>query len=341
VKVLFIKIGALGDVIQAAAAVREFRSRYSVSRFDWVAGKQVSGLIRAFGVADEVLELDEISLMTGGVVSRYLSLLKFITYLSTRNRSYDKVVIAYQDWRYCLLTLGVRAKQRVRFDPRAARPSPIHQRNRVFEYWRLLQGNEEEIIDIAKAMQDIGDAVMQTADPEIALSLPKEFLVLAPGGAKNILRSDGLRRWSIEYYYNLTQRLLSDGHQIVLVGGPGDLWVSQFFTDLPIVDLIGKTTLVGLIHILNRAAVVVTHDSGPIHLAAITHTGLVALFGPTPPNAILPIAREKTTILHEGNRIACCPCYDGKNYAPCSKAACLESITVERVHDAVMDLLPR
>jgi ADP-heptose:LPS heptosyltransferase len=52
VRILFVKLGAIGDVVQAAVAMKEFRRRNPGAEIDWVAGKQTGELVRAFGVAD-------------------------------------------------------------------------------------------------------------------------------------------------------------------------------------------------------------------------------------------------------------------------------------------------
>jgi len=337
-KILLIKLGAIGDVIQTAAAVRIFLRRNPTIHLDWVVSSQLGSLVKAFGVANEVIEVNETEILTGNALTRLRTLLHVIAKLACRRERYDRIVTAYSDWRYELIGLGVRSKSRVRFKAHSKRPSPIHHRNRVFEYWRLLSDNDNENFDIAQTMTSLSDSILSSPSPELIKLFPKHSIALVPGGARNLLRTDNLRRWPVENYRVLTQRLLSEGHSVVLVGGRGDVWASKFFFDLPVVDLIGKTSLPDLIHLFDRADVVVSHDCGPMHMAAISHSGLVALFGPTPPNAFLPFARERTVILHEGNRIACCPCYDGRNYAKCSKAVCMDAISVERVFEVVISL---
>lgn len=333
-KILFIKLGAIGDVVQAAAAVKEFRRRNPNAQVDWVAGSGVKALIEMLGVADSVIGVEDAQFLVGSFYRRLVAFAQSIWLLANRGQ-YDMVVTAHSDYRYRLLSLGVRARTRVGFTPRSFRPIPISDRNRVQEYWRLLTGGDAEAIDIPQMMLSLGKCLDNCPAAGVIPKLPARYIVLAAGGAKNLLRDDALRRWPIEMYRALADRLILDGRQVVLVGGEGDRWVSKSFSGLPVIDLIGKTTIGALLKITGGATVVVTNDSGILHLAAITRTAIVALFGPTPANAVIPYGREKTIVLEERNRVSCSPCYDGRNYAPCARPICLESIPVQRVLDSV------
>jgi heptosyltransferase-2 len=160
-------------------------------------------------------------------------------------------------------------------------------------------------------------------------------VVLAPGGARNLARDDRLRRWPIEAFRTLAERLIAAGRPVVLAGGSSDAWVADALGDLPVTSLIGQTSLLELAAVLDAADVVVCNDSGILHLAALTGAGLVALFGPTPANAVVPLGRERLVALQQDNRTSCSPCYDGKGFAPCAAPRCLEAISVAQVLEAI------
>lgn len=60
------------------------------------------------------------------------------------------------------------------------------------------------------------------------------------------------------------------------------------FEGIGIKDLIGKLSLVETVALLDESDVMVTHDTGPLHLAGITRVGIVSIFGPTDPWGRLP-----------------------------------------------------
>ena len=335
-KIVFVKLGAIGDIIQAAAALWQFRSENPDAHICWVAGKQVVDLIHTTGIANEVIEIDDKSLLVGTVFNRIIGLFKAITALVKKGQYYDLIIKAYTDWRYTLLSIGVLSRSRRRFIKHSSNFSINSGRNRTFEYWRLFSRSKFEKIDVRQSMEAVGNAILKNSSPDLLhYGLPNNYVILAPGGAKNMLRNDDLRRWPVDRYFQIAQKLSAIGKNVVIVGGIGDSWVSEKFQGLPVLDLVGLTSLFDLIHVMDRADLVITHDSGPLHLAAITHTSIIAIFGPTPPNAVISFARPKTIVLHAANRVACCPCYDGQNYALCSNAKCMDSITVDAVWEAV------
>ena len=157
-------------------------------------------------------------------------------------------------------------------------------------------------------------------------------------GARNLLRDDALRRWPLENYVALAAALLKAGHEVILAGGPDDTWASTSFTHLSVTDIIGKYSLLETLALLNSAAVTVTHDTGPLHLAGITSTAIVAIFGPTDPRGRLP-QRANTVALWGGEGFACRPCYDGRDYAPCLNNGCMQQITPAMVLGEIQTLL--
>jgi heptosyltransferase II len=333
-RILFVKLGAIGDVVQAAVAVKHYRSHSPEVHVDWVIGHRLRSLVEAFGVADNVISVDDDGLYAGSPLARLRSLVRCCLRLAGWKR-YDRIITAYRDWRYQLLTLGIRTASREDFRPQPARRGLIQQRSRVHEYWRILSDGDSESLDIAEATRSLGSGTLNVPDVDTVFSLPERFIAVAPGGAKNQLREDALRRWPIERYHALIGNLLDEGHCVVLVGGPTDTWASDALRDLPVTDLIAKTSLLELLGVLRRSEILIGNDSGILHLGALTQTGIVALFGPTPANAFVPLGRPRTLALAAGNAVSCSPCYDGRGYADCRRNICMEAISVTTVIDAV------
>jgi heptosyltransferase-2 len=155
-------------------------------------------------------------------------------------------------------------------------------------------------------------------------------VILAPGGAKNAQCDDALRRWPIEHYAALAKQLADHPVEIALTGAATDSWVEPHFQDIPHHNFIGKLPLLDLVTLLKQASLLITHDSGPLHLAKLVACPTIALFGPTNPYEKLS-ASENIHLFWEGGKLPCSPCYDGKNYARCSQNVCLSRITPEAV----------
>jgi lipopolysaccharide heptosyltransferase II len=151
--------------------------------------------------------------------------------------------------------------------------------------------------------------------------------------------SDGfidLRRWPLPNFAALARSLLSDFHdlRIGVIGSGKDLKVAreleQLIGDERVTNLAGRTSLLDLCFLLDGSHCLVTNDSGPAHLAALTDTRVITLFGPDTPMLFAPLARRSVNMfLHLG----CSPCgsiYNGKR-TTCRDNQCLKRITPEMV----------
>lgn len=338
--IVFVRLSAIGDVVQAAAALYLYRVNYSNTQITWVVDQALASLVAAFAVADEIIPVEADGFFKGSFVSRLRNLWKTMGKIGAFG-AFDAVYIAHPDWRFSLLTSLVRSNKKI--SPKSLSRSRrfIPDRHRTFEYYRLLTNQDSGHLPIDEALAGLGASVLssQPFDSLKGFGLPEKYMVLIPGGARNALRDNPQRRWPIESYVSLAERLLKQGCPIVLLGGLGDRWVSEYFNGLPVIDLIGKTSLLDMVSLLAQARCVVAHDSGPVHLASITSVPLVGIFGPTNANAVLSFSRQRTVILQPQNRVSCSPCYDGREYAPCDFNVCMQSTTVECVLSAVDGLI--
>jgi 3-deoxy-D-manno-octulosonic-acid transferase/heptosyltransferase-1 len=94
------------------------------------------------------------------------------------------------------------------------------------------------------------------------------------------------------------------------------------------INLSGATTLLDLAILYKKARIVITTDSGPMHLAVAVETPVIALFGPTDPVRTGPYGAGHTIIRAE---LSCSPCFSKK----CSTKKCMEDISPQQVFAAV------
>lgn len=338
-RILFVKLGAIGDIIQSAVALTEYRARFPEVTIHWITGSSMAPLVEATGVADRVVGIDDVSLVSGSLRARACALARARVHVLRKCGSrYDGIFIGYVNQQVRMLTWGIRCGKHKTLGDRAGRPNYLIQRNRVHEYWRLLTSEDAKSIDIAAATSALGSRLFQCPEATSNAFGLHDYVVIAAGGARNLQRDDPLRRWPIQHFRQLVEQLLKNGRRVCLVGAVSDQWVSQEMHGLAVDDLIGKTTLMQLMSVMQGASAIVANDSGVFHLASLTKAGLVGLFGPTPANAVAPMGRANMRILAADNRISCSPCYDGRNFAACTRNVCLESIAVAAVLEAVMDV---
>ena len=327
-KVLIVKVGAIGDVVMAIPAALAAHEASDDVQVTWLCGTAVEPLLRFAGVADELVVVDERQLWSANRLARIRAVISVWRRLA--GRRFDLVAIGHPDSRYRLLTLLTRARTTRSWDRRGRRPWPLWGRYHGDENVRLVLGGDE-----ATLLRRPYPAIRFPFDGRLADELGNVSsgrVVLVPGSAKNPLRDDALRRWPLEHYVELAQRLVADGRQVVLAGSPDDAWTREAFSGVEVSDAIGRTSLVELCALMQHSDLVITHDGGPLHLALLAKTRLIALFGPTSPHEKVP-EREGVVVLWGGANLACRPCYDGNEYADCPLNVCLRDVSVERVHE--------
>ncbi|MEJ2745237.1 MAG: lipopolysaccharide heptosyltransferase II [bacterium] len=174
------------------------------------------------------------------------------------------------------------------------------------------------------------------------------------GWARDILREKGIAEndrivginpgstygpakcWPQEKFAGLIRSLRERlGASVVVVGGKQERALTDALCrgrGKGIVDTAGETTVMQLAALLARCAVVVSNDTGPMHLACAVGTPVVAVIGPTDPVATGPLGRH----LIVRSEVDCAPCF--KRQCP-TDHRCMTSIPVEMVCDAVMNLI--
>lgn len=162
------------------------------------------------------------------------------------------------------------------------------------------------------------------------LSKEKKNILLTPGGAANLINGGDTRRWPIEFYAELSKKFVENGYQVILLGGENDKWTEKYFDSNRIQSLLGETNLHDVLALYNKSDLLVTHDTGLMHLAKLTSLPTIALFGPV--NYKERIGNGSNIVpMVKTDGLVCAPCYDGKSFPECSNNLCMKNITVDEV----------
>jgi heptosyltransferase-2 len=320
---LIVRLSALGDVVMMSTVVAEIRRRDPGAHITWLCGMRTRELVESFDV-DHVVVADEVSLMRGGPAGRARALAALWRQLAPL--SFDETLLGHADARYRLLLAPVRTGRTRALDHDiSSRTLPIPGRYFGDECARLLDDEDARGPIVGHyPLAELRRPLPTVAGPE------RVGVVLVPGGARNVLREDALRRWPVERYRELAERLLGDGHAVTLVGDQADAWVRPAFEGLAVRDEIAAHSIMGTLALLQAADLVVVHDTGVLHLARLVRTPVIGLFGPTMPTKSLVEAPD-VVALWGGADLACRPCYNGREYAACTNNLCIQRIGVTDV----------
>lgn len=331
---LILKLGAIGDVVMAGPMATALARAHPGVRVTWLAGRGVVPLLKLLPDIDEIVEVDETALLAGNYRDRMRSLGAAARDLHMRR--FDLVLNGYTNPRFRVLEQLVRGGTIRRFcrNPRE-RIMPVPGRYHGNEYVRLALGGDGPDAPIV-----LPEAICPPLPRDLPLTGEGPRVAVAPGGARNVLNDNAVRRWPLERYAELARALTDRGAETVVVGGPDDAWVSDAFEGIDgVIDLVGRTSLPDLLAVYGSCSAVVSHDSGPMHLARLTHAPVVALFGPTDPRWFVPPAHAGTQVLWGGGHLPCRPCYDGRRFHDCPANLCMADISVSQVLDRVSAIL--
>ena len=168
-----------------------------------------------------------------------------------------------------------------------------------------------------------------------------------PGGGSNPGMNLTAKRWPLERYQELVRRLVRElDVEVLLIGGPEDIDLNQRLLeglDVPagaITNLAGKTTIGQLAAQLEQCALFIGNDSSPMHLAAAVGIPVIAIFGPTSPQEYGPYPLDDPKHLALWHHPTGQPCFFLGKMQTCTACTCMQSVTVDKVWDAVRLFLP-
>lgn len=169
--------------------------------------------------------------------------------------------------------------------------------------------------------------------PQLENAPSKKYIVINPNASD--LRLE--RRWGADKFKALILKLIAHypDKEILIVGSEAERPYSKKAVEGidagNVKNLAGKTSINELIGLIHKAILVITNDTGPMHIAFACKTPTVCLFGPCSPDQYG--GNAYTTILYKD--VFCSPCVHDFNVSPCNgDNVCMKLITVEEVFEA-------
>jgi len=341
VNILIVKLSAIGDVIHTLPSVAALRELYPEAHITWVVEEAASGLVLGNPLLDEVIVFRRkswIKLLKGGQIGEVLKEARgFIGRL--RSRRYELVIDFHGLFKSAAIVFLSRSKRKLGYDSwqeltglfyneRIPEDMNKHAVDRYLDFLRYLGAQVSEVKFILPLTEEA---------KKQALSLLAKYQL----SEKRFIAINPIAYWETKLWDNEKFAILADSIKkelkldVVFTGGKHedarDI-VKAMQTDP--VDLAGRTTLPQLAQIYQSAALVITTDSGPMHLAAAVGTPVVALFGPTNPARTGPYGKGHTVIT---SNLACSPCLLRK----CPTRQCMKDITPRQVLEATKAMMQR
>jgi len=300
-------LSALGDVTHVLPVVHALRAAWPAVAITWVIGKPEHGLLAGLpGV--EFVVIDKASGWSGLAALRK----------RLAGRRFDALLLMQLALRANLLSTAIHADVRIGYDrERAKELHGLFVNRRIPAQMHASASDSAASAGHAFDGGHVLDAIASFVEP---LGLPKAVPVWnfpiahearawaaqqLPGAQPTLLMSPcsshALRNWLPERYAAVADHAVARGHRVVLCGGRSALERSTADAILaamkqPAIDLTGKDTLQQLPALLERAHVVLSPDSGPVHIANAVGARVIGLYACTDPRRSGPYSDLRWTI---------------------------------------------
>lgn len=340
-RILLVKPSALGDVVHTLPVVATLKRRYPEIPLDWLVEEEAAPLVAGHpAIARVVVSGRRRWLRQFRRPAEAPVALREIRSLVTelRRRRYDAVLDLQGLLKSALYVLAAGAPVRVGLsDAReGARwvlthrvpvpPQPVHA---VERYLALAAAVDARAVvrdfTIPLGSEDVKAAQQLVAD------LPRPCVALHPAARWET------KLWEVERWRALAASLIGEGAGVVVTGSAADAPVAASICEglhpAPR-SLAGRLSLKGLAALLRTLDLMITVDSGPMHIAAAAGTPVVALFGPTDPARTGPLGSGR--VLRQP--LPCSPCLR-RDCRIAETRKCMRDLDVVTVLAAVRDVL--
>ncbi|MGD0020835.1 MAG: lipopolysaccharide heptosyltransferase II [Smithellaceae bacterium] len=339
--ILIVKLSAIGDVIHTLPSLAALRRLYPDAHITWVVEEAVADLVKNHPYLDTVLISRRKSwfkdIQKGKILKPLFNLSSLIKEL--RRRRYDLVIDFHGLFKSSIIVFLSKSKRKLGYDSlqelsglflneKIPEDMNIHAVDRYLDFPRYLGAKTDNIEFILPPNDD--------AEVKVRLLMSKYKL-----NDKKFIAINPVAYWKTKLWDNEKFAHLADlvnnklKIKVVFTGSKKESIegiTSRMTTEG--INLGGQTSLLDLAYFYKKAQMVITTDSGPMHLAAAVGTPVIALFGPTDPARTGPYGKEHAIITAQ---LSCSPCFLKK----CSTRKCMEDILPEQVFAAIEEKLTK
>jgi len=343
-KILIIKVAAIGDYLLTTPAIRALKKGNKDAQLLMVAGQSIETAVEKNPYLDRIYLVDDRKIFHGNFFQRVGEVLRISAVL--RAERIDVGLNFHRDWRFNIILYLASVKRRIGF---------LRKRRYFLTDAVKVEGIKHHVFHYCDLLKPLGIVCLDfklefPIDPKLAAAVSERFLdphrlsdfvAVAPGGAVNVKEEMAIRRWGSERFSQLVHLLLQHGLKVVLLGSADDWKIARVIKEQNpgCIDYTGITSLKEAAAIIQKARVLICNDSGLMHLAEAVGTRVIAIFGPTHPDEKRPLSAGNIAVW-KGEKLICSPCYhNGKFPVHCTHLSCFSRIRPEEIFNLVMDFL--
>ncbi len=343
--ILFVQTAFLGDLLLSIPALKTLRQTYPDKKIHLVCRKGLGSIIKYFGLADVIHD-------------NFKKTKPSLTEWRQRfgEMRFDLIVCPHESFRSKVLCALTAADNKIGyaswlgalvFDQTVERPM---QWPEVFRQLALLgeaiPGLRERLAQLPPGFR-IYDSVPEWASmvmissqqkaerrqkiiDQYGFDAQKKIVALAPGSVWPT------KRWPIKKFIEVARKYQFAGYHVVIVGSKDERKFGEAIQSevASVLNLCGQTTLQQMIEVLAACDLLVSNDSGSMHMAATTSTPIVSIFGPTVLEfGYQPWSNHFRVVERQGLKCRPCSSHGGK-VCPIGTHECMELIHSDAVISA-------
>ncbi|MCC6138944.1 MAG: glycosyltransferase family 9 protein, partial [Bdellovibrionaceae bacterium] len=323
-------------------ALKQLRKAYPNTELHLVCRKGLGSIIKAYGLADQV---HDNFLGTKPTLKEWKERFK--------NKHFDFLICPHESTRSKLLSFFTKADKKIGyssflgsfiFTEHLDRPMHLPEALRqLYLIKSLIPGLSLEMSHLPNTFK-VYDSIPMWASMNMyhqgqkrelkekfcktwKLDATKKIIAIAPGSVWPT------KRWPVEEFVRVAQKFIDLQEVVVIVGSKDEKKFGEhIFSQVPqVMDLCGKTNLVELTEVLAACDLLISNDSGSMHMAATTNTPIVTVFGPTVLDfGYQPWSNDFEVVETKG--LKCRPCTShGGAVCPIGTHECMKMIRSDRV----------
>ena len=333
--ILVIDIGQLGDVVMSLPALRAIRERFPHAKITVAVGKPGAEIINLSGYADDTLEVDRVALRDGVKLVSIGRIIKFVS--DVRNKKYDFVIDLHSLSETNLLGFLSGAPRRLyarrpgrsldflsNFQPRPPREAKeAHAVDRYLDVLKPLGITNSPRLPQLRTLAAADAAVENLLKKEKANSGTLLVGVFPGAGHPG-------RRWPMEHFAEVADHLIrNNGVRVIVFAGPEERpLIPQMRTVFPPSTIFfDRLTIPQLVSAQARLSLLISNDTGPMHVAAAVGTPVVVIMDRLDPHSFTPVGEQHRLVFGGVARITVAEVYQ----------AALEVLARNRANDLMGD----
>ena len=331
--ILIVRLGALGDIIHAVPAAAALRNAFPDARIDWLVEARHRAMVDLITVIDRPVVLERASITAWIDVVRRMREVRYDVAIDFQGLMKSAVlarasgasrVVGFSIWH-------LREKGARPFYSEIHRDTPAERADHIIrQNLALLRSVGVTDTTIRFPLADVHSRALEEIQSTLGGEQP--FALINPGAAWPN------KRWPPDRFGEAAAFLREvRGLPSFVLWGPGEegLAGAVVETSSGAARVAPATRLADLLALCRAAALMVSGDTGPLHIAAAVGTPTVSIFGPTDPQRNGPWSTDDVTV----SRYGICGCHYERR---CRRTEwCLESITVPEVTAAVQQRFQR